>query len=295
MININDIRYPHINHMYNVEPNIEAFLGRTLYFQEKLDGSNAGFYLNEKGEVQVRSRNNAVADADMQKWALQTGLLPNIQELLQNASEWGSEYVLFGELYGKGKSPTRIITYEKPFFVAFDLWSQKAGGFVPYVAAHQQCHHFEIPFVETVLYGQFSTVAHLQSSLDELLDKAKEKRLEGYVIKTWDIKERELEAWGKTKYTLPLMFKHKLDTPRLEKIMKVEDFEKITLPVLSDSDTYGAINRVRMDIGAADFKIIAKAMPIVAAYINIECKQHNCRAPKNLHQYYLTAVKDMVE
>jgi len=292
MINIKDIRYPHISHFYNVEPNIEAFLGRTLYIQTKLDGSNAGFYLNDKGEVQVRSRNNIVADGDMQKWAQQSGCLPAIKELLESAPDWGTEYVLFGELYGKGKSPTRIQTYNEPFFVAFDLWSKKSGGFIPYIAAHQQCHHFSIPFIELAAFGTFSTVPHLQATLDELLDKAKERRLEGYVIKSWDFKQKELDAWNM--HELPLMFKHKLDTPRLEKIMKVEDFEAITLPTLSDSDVYGAIDRVKRDNGMEIFKDIKKAMPLVAQYISAECKQHNCRAPKNLHQYYLTVLKDAV-
>jgi hypothetical protein len=45
IININNVKYPHIKHLYNVEPNIEAFLGRKLFVQQKLDGSNAGFYL----------------------------------------------------------------------------------------------------------------------------------------------------------------------------------------------------------------------------------------------------------
>jgi len=290
IVDISKIVYPHISHMYNVEPNIEAFLGRKLYVQQKLDGSNAGFYLNDKGEVQVRSRNNIVADGDMQKWAKQSGHLDKIRDLLLNASEWGSEYVLFGELYGKGKSPTRITSYDAPFFVAFDLWSLKTNGFVPYVAAYQQCQHFDIPFVETVMHGQFSTVAHLQSSLEDLLDTAKEKHLEGYVIKSWDYKQKELDAWNV--HSLPMMFKHKLDTPRLEKIMSVKDFDIVTLPVLSDSDVFGAIDRCKRDHADINFGDIKVAMPLIAQYVGAECKQHNCRAPKNLHLYYLEVLKD---
>jgi ATP-dependent RNA circularization protein (DNA/RNA ligase family) len=291
MIDIDKIKYPHISHMYNVEPNIEAFLGRKLYIQTKLDGSNAGFYLNDAGEVMLRSRNNTIADAEMQKWAKQSGCLAGVKDLLESAADWHTEYVLFGELYGTGSSPTRITTYNEPFFVAFDLWSAKEGGFLPYVNAYQQCHHSCINFIELAAHGQFSNVNMLQDTLEELLDKAKERKLEGYVIKSWDYKQSELDAWNV--HDLPMMFKHKLDTPRLEKIMKVEDFERITLPVLSDSDVYGAIDRVKRDNGEAVFKDIKLAMPIVAKYISDECKQHNCRAPKNLHQYYLTVLKEM--
>jgi hypothetical protein len=291
MIDINAIKYPHIDHFYNVKPNIEAFLGRQLFIQTKLDGSNAGFYLNDAGEVVVRSRNNIVADSDMQKNARESGCLSQIKELLESAPDWKTEYVLFGELYGKGKSPTRITTYNEPFFVAFDLWSKKSNGFIPYTAAYQQCHHFSIPFIELAAHGQFSNVNLLQDTLEELLVKAQERHLEGYVIKTWDIKKKEQEAWNI--FDKPLMFKHKLDTPRLEKIMSVKDFEKVTLPVLTDSDVYGAINRVKSDNGMEVFKDIRKAMPLVAKYIADECKQHNCRAPNNLHQYYQTVLKDM--
>lgn len=290
MINIDKIKYPHINHFYNAEPNIEAFLGRKLYVQEKLDGSNAGFYLNQKGEVEIRSRNNTIADGTMYKWAKQCGIIPSVKELLENASEWGSEYVLFGELYGTGKSPTRVQCYDKPFFVAFDLWSSKAGGFVPYVNAYQNCYHFDIPFVETALHGSFSTVAHLQANLEELLDVAREKHLEGYVIKTWDVKQRDMDNWGVTE--LPLMFKHKLDTPRLEKILSVKDFEKVILPVLPESEIYGAINRVKMDGLCKDFRDIKEAMPAIARYVGEECKKHNCRGPPNLHRFYLEVLKD---
>jgi hypothetical protein len=292
VVNIKDIRYPHISHFYNVEPNIEAFLGRQLFIQEKLDGSNAGLYLDKDGEVQVRSRNNIVADGDMQKWMKQSGCLPAVKELLENAADWNDEYVLFGELYGIGKSPTRIKVYDKPFFTAFDLWTKKNNGFISCVAAHQQCHHFGIPFVETVCHGQFSTVPYLQAVLEDLLEDAKEKCIEGYVIKTWDVREKELNAWGKTKYMLPLMFKHKLDTPRLEKIMTVKDFNAVVLPVLSDSDIYGAIDRVKRDHSDINFKDIRVAMPLIAQYVGAECKQHNCRSPSNLHKYYFEVLKE---
>lgn len=290
MINIDNIKYPHINHFYNVEPNIEAFLGRKLFIQKKIDGSNAGFYLDDAGRVQLRSRNNNIADKDMYKWAEQSGQLSKIQELLEYASEWGTEYVLFGELYGKGKSPTRIKTYEVPFFEAFDLYSVKEGGFVPYIRAYQECYHFGIPFVETVKHGVWSTVAHLQSSLEDLIAVAEVEKLEGYVIKSWDYKQAELKLWNVA--GLPLMFKHKVDTPRLENIPAVNDTERIMLPTLPDSEVYGAIARVKADRATPNFRSVKDTMPVIAQYVAEECKKHNCIAPRNLMKYYQEVLKD---
>ena len=291
MIDINKIKYPHINHLYNVEPNLEAFLGRQLYFQKKLDGSNAGFYLDENDNVAIRSRNAVSADKDMYKWANEAGVIDSVKDLLLSARDWKTNYVLFGELYGKGRSPTRIVTYDKPFFVAFDLWSEKAGGFIPYVAAHQQCHHSNIPFVDCVTHGTFSTPGLLMNTLDDLIVKAEEEHIEGYVIKSWDYKHAELNAWGVN--TLPLMFKHKVDTPRLEKIQKVDDSNRVILPELPDSEIYGAINRVKMDYGSNVFKNIKQAMPLIAQYVGEECKKHNCSSPsKKLIKYYQDVLKD---
>lgn len=262
-----------------------------MYIQKKIDGSNAGFYLDNNEEVAVRSRNSVSADKDMYRWAYESGHMESIKDLLTSAQDWNTEYVLFGELYGKGRSPTRIVQYDKPFFIAFDLWSAKAGGFIPYVAAHQQCYHSNIPFVECVACGSFSTPGLLMNTLDDLIIKAENEHLEGYVIKSWDYKKKELDAWGIDK--LPLMFKHKVDTPRLEKISKGVDPDKVILPELPESEIYGAINRVKMDGGSDNFKNIKLAMPMIAQYVGEECKKHNCSTPsKKLIKYYLEVLKD---
>jgi len=64
------------------------------------------------------------------------------------------------------------------------------------------------------------------------------------------------------------------------------------LPILPDSEIYGAIEKVRTDIGS-DFTDIKIAMPLVAKYINEECRKHNCKAPRNIFQYYQQRIRDI--
>jgi len=64
------------------------------------------------------------------------------------------------------------------------------------------------------------------------------------------------------------------------------------LPILPDSEIYGAIEKVRADIGN-DFTDIKIAMPLVAQYINEECRKHNCNAPRNIFQYYQQRIRDI--
>jgi hypothetical protein len=66
----------------------------------------------------------------------------------------------------------------------------------------------------------------------------------------------------------------------------------IRLPELPDSEIYGAIEKVRTDIGD-QFSTIRIAMPMIAKYVAEECKKHNCTAPKNLHRYYQSRLEDL--
>ena len=78
----------------------------------------------------------------------------------------------------------------------------------------------------------------------------------------------------------------------MEKIPRMEEKDKIQLPILPDSEIYGAIEKVRIDIGS-NFTDIKIAMPLVAKYINEECRKHNCKAPRNIFQYYQQRIRDI--
>ena len=73
--------------------------------------------------------------------------------------------------------------------------------------------------------------------------------------------------------------------------MEVEG--KIILPDLPDSEIYGAIEKVRADIGDDQFRQIRVAMPLIARYVGEECKKHNSVGPRNLHAYYQDRLKEI--
>jgi hypothetical protein len=68
---------------------------------------------------------------------------------------------------------------------------------------------------------------------------------------------------------------------------------KIILPDLPDSEIYGAIEKVRADIGDEKFRDVRTAMPMIAKYVSDECKKHNSAAPRNLHAYYQDRLKNI--
>ena len=290
MIDISKIKYPHLERIFNLKPNPEILLGQEIYWTEKRDGSNIGAYLTEEG-VQLRSRNMDKASEDFYKAFNASEQAEPVLELLQDAPNWGNEYVVFGEMLTLGKSPTRTEIHDKNEFVVFDIWDSKHQQFMNYNATHQHCHHFGIPIVE--LYGVSKTVSveSLYAFKDKMLEKALECGREGVVGK----------SWGETPFNkgdgagcgrLITYFKEKHDLPALEKIPRMEEEGVIHLQVLPDSEIFGAIEKVRTDIGEK-FTEIRIAMPMVAQYVSEECKKHNCTSPKNLHRYYQSRLEDL--
>jgi hypothetical protein len=206
-------------------------------------------------------------------------------ELLQSASNWGDQYVVFGELMTKGKSPTRVETHEKTHFKAFDIWSVKQGGFMNYVHAHQECHHAGLPFVELLGTCNVTTMEEFWAFKDMILDTCKALGKEGSVVKAWSP-----DYDGGSLYV-----KEKLDTPRLEKLPRAFSEGQVELPELPESEIWGAVEKARADLGE-QFTDIKIAMPVVAAYVTVEAKAHNCRVSKekSIFQYYQERVREVV-
>ena len=294
MVDISTVKYPHLERIYNLKPNPHILLGQEIFWTEKRDGSNLGAYLNPDAEdpVSLRTRNMDRASEDFYKAFAASEQAQGVLELLQDASNWGKEYVVFGEMLTTGKSPTRIEFHEKNEFVVFDIYEVAARQFLSYNSVYQQCHHFDLPVVE--LYGtcNVATIDDLYAFKDQMLLVAKEREREGVVGK----------AWGETPYNhgensgcsrLITYFKEKNDLPALEKVPRMETEGKVILPELPDSEIYGAIEKVRADIGDEKFCEVRTAMPLIAKYVNEECKKHNSTAPRNLHAFYQNRVKDV--
>ena len=98
-------RYPHLEYLDHIRPDPHLVLGRRIDWTLKEDGSNCGIYLNENDELTVRSRNMDVCDSTMLEAFKRTGFYEAAEESLFSAKQWGLDYVIFGELMTKGKSP----------------------------------------------------------------------------------------------------------------------------------------------------------------------------------------------
>ena len=291
MIDISNIKYPELERIANLKPNPEILLGQEIYWTVKRDGSNIGVYLDNEDNIQLRSRNLPIASDMFYSGFKQVTHADAIKEMILNERDYGDELVVFGEMLMKGRSPTRIEMHEDFDYVVFDIWSTKQNRFLHYNKVYQTCYHFDIPVVD--LYGtcNVSTIESLYKFKDEMIAKAKDNSMEGVVGKVWAELPWNCGEGAGTKRGI-IYFKEKHDLPSLEKLPRMDEAGKIQLPSLPDSEIYGAIEKVRTDIGN-DFTDIKVAMPLVAQYINEECKKHNCCAPRNIFQYYQQRIRDI--
>lgn len=281
-MDLSDVKYPHLNRIALLYPGPGMILGEELLWQPKWDGSNVRFYLDNEQNLCMGSRNMALASEDMLSAAASIPhLLDNVKDLLEDAKNWGSEYVLFGELCQKGKSPTRLTTYDEAKFIAFDLYTTKMNQFVPYIILHQQCHHSDIDCVDVTVITRHTDLDELYAYRDEMLKNNPE--IEGFVIKTYN-----------PNYSNGMLaVKEKHDTVKLDKIPKDIKDGIPQLPLLPDSEIFGAIDKVIADIGKDEFKNVKIAMPLVAQYINKEAKKHFNSPPRNIFNYYQKVLEDI--
>lgn len=273
------VKYPHLDHLDRLEPGPQILLGNEVFWTLKEDGSNCGIGIVD-GNIEIRSRNCDRAQADMYAQIMQSEQWDGIVELLNSAEQWHDQYVLFGELCQKGKSPTRVKTHEFTHFLPFELWSEKEQSFVSYTRLHQECHHANLPCIELLGTSRVSSLEDLYAFRDQMLEICKERGEEGTVGKTF-IEKRAV------------YFKSKLDTPKLDKIPRLDQRDKIMLPPLPDSEIMGAIEKARVDLGEVAFKDIKQAMPLIAQYVAVEGKHHLCSTPRNLFHYYELRLKDL--
>lgn len=273
------VKYPHLDSLDRLYPGPQVLLGNEIFWTLKEDGSNVGIAIVD-GKPEIRSRNCDRAQADMYAALMSSSQWSGIIDLLTSASQWNSEYVLFGELCQKGRSPTRCKTHEETHFVAFDLWSEKEQSFVGYTRLHQECHHAGLPVVELLGTCKVTDLIDLYAFRDKILDVCKDKGEEGSVGKTF--------INGEAVY-----FKSKLDTPKLDKVPREIKDGKIQLPPLPESEIMGAIEKARVDLGNDVFKDIKQAMPLIARYVSEEGKHHMCSVPRNLISYYHTRLQDL--
>lgn len=282
-IDISKVRYPEMGRIMQLRPNPHILLGREIVATEKRDGSCIGAYLDAEGNLKLRSRNRDVAAEDFHKAFARTEAAARIEEMLRDAEHWNDEYVVFGELMLKGKSPARFEVHDVEEFVVFDIWHIRSNNYMNYTGMYQHCYHFDIPVVEAYGTANVSTLESLLEFSDQMLEIAKQRSREGVVFK----------AYGDS-YDTPVIFaKEKHDVPKLEKLPRVEQPGKVQLPDLPESEITGAIEKALADLGFEDFRNVSKAMPLVVQYVNEEGRKHNCKPPRNIFCYYQERLKNL--
>ena len=283
MIEIGKIKYPSLNRILMMDPNPEILLEHRIYWQEKRDGSNMGVYLTKMGDFALRSRNMDRASEDFHNIFLETDEAEKVKQMLiETYYVMMDDWVVFGELLAKGKSPTRTEMHEKHEFVVFDIWSTKIDGFLPYMSVLQYCRHFSLPMVELYGYSEHTTLDSLLTFRDMMLEVAKKNGREGVVGKTFE------------NGTMYVYFKEKRDLPNLRRSPKGIETERYLMPPLPESEILGALDKVLVDLGTSDFKNVRKAMPLFAEYVGVECRKHLCHRPKGtLFNFYKTKMEEM--
>jgi len=187
---IEEITYPHFGPIAGLYPNPGILLGHDIYWTLKEDGSNIGCYLDADDNLQIRSRNQKVASPLFFKIIESTGYIADITEALLHARDYGNEYMIFGELMTKGKSPTRIEYHTENKYTIFDIFSMKnnepeVGGFLPYSRVHQEAHHMNVPVVELMRLSNVNEISSLytigMSCLQSVKRGRKKVLLERYI------------------------------------------------------------------------------------------------------------------
>lgn len=281
---IEEVAYPHFGPIAGLYPNPSILLGHDIYWTLKEDGSNIGCYLDQEDKLQIRSRNQKVASPAFYAILESTGYIPDLEEGLLSARDYGYEFMIFGELMTKGKSPTRIEYHTENKYTIFDIFSMKIGeelngSYLSYPRVHQEAHHMNVPVVELVRLSNVNEIGSLYTIRDELLVQCEERKKEGVV--------------GKVYKNLDYCFvKEKLDSVRYDKVKTDRIEGKVVLPDLPESEIYGAIEKARTDLGD-EFGIIKKAMPLIAQYVAEECKKHHCGNVRNLSKYYKQRLEDL--
>lgn len=267
--------YDHFGYLEQMK-NSGLLLGKQIYWTVKEDGSNTGIWYDEEtNKYRVSSRNQKVAMFEPNVLAL-----PEVQNVIKFMdwvhTQYGSEYIVYGEYMPEGWSPTHLKHYEKPSYKVFDIYDMKRKNYLDYYTMYNLMRPFDIPMVDLIAVTTSNSIEHLQKTQAELLSimdlknqsfKCKVKRFfrritgrleEGLVAKCID---------GDAYY----MFKAKYFR---EKVKVVKDpATKLYLPQIEKGELMKCVYKVKDSLTEEDFKNPKIAMPFISDEVGLELKQ----------------------
>lgn len=134
--------------------------GHTVVVEEKLDGSNAGIWFTNDGELRLQSRGHVLrgGPSEWQFAPLKAWAARHRDELW---SVLGDRYVCYGEwLFA-----THTIFYDHlpDYFVEFDVWDRQASAFLDTSRRHELLAPLPVTSAPVLWSGELVQEAHLRS------------------------------------------------------------------------------------------------------------------------------------
>ena len=268
-------QYKHIGNLETMKPSPRVLLGKILLWTFKRDGECVTIWINEENNIQISSKNNIQAQADIIHRVTTSEDYPKIVELLKEYPQM----VCYVEECPKGLSVTRVETFDRTYLFLFDMYDRGAEKYLGYTNVHQYAFHFNIPVVKLWAKTRHTSMKSLRKMADECLIYCKENHLEGMVIKPQSVYIND--GFGKHY----IQSKVKQDVPKRVKTKMDKGAPK--LPAIPENEVLNSINKAHQDLGDEKIKDVKIAMPLIAKYVSESCKQHfYSKPPKNLYSYY---------
>lgn len=273
-------KYPHFGRIGLLPNTGRELLGKDIWITEKRDGQNVPIYMNKNSDiVLIGSRNRAIADSNIISGVKDCDDWPKLVELIQEYPHW----VIYIEHFKPGKSPTRIERPKKKnSFVVIDIWDSVATKWMTYNFVHQMCFHRKLGIVKLYDVIRPTSLEELWEKREYWVEYAKKHCREGIV--------------GKTYENSPLIiFKEKVDLPKLQKEERLKQYDSPDLPHMPHDVLMRAVDQGMNEVvkNGGDPKDKSVAMPVVAKYVGAQAREHDYN-PKvsNLFECYVQWLKE---
>ncbi len=255
-------------------------IGKVVFLTEKRDGSNISIWLDEEKNVKISSHNMEQASEDLiNKFKLAPEYNKAV-ELLKQELEFDHHYILYGELIQSGKGPTRIEpTHKYSHWVLFDIWDCEEEKYLSYNYIFQKAYHHKIPIVKVIQIICPKTIEELQTNIKDNLKLCKRHKREGFVGKL---------------YAEQIMFKEKIDLPKLSKFPSIK-LNEVQLPPMPEDKILRSLQHAFDEVGEENWKNTKITMPIVARHFETEAREHNFSTPRNMYQLFLSATIEQLK
>jgi atypical dual specificity phosphatase len=180
------IKFPRTKHLANLgsatrddllmsQEEINQFLNKEIYIEEKIDGANLGFSINSDSKIMVQNRSHYVTSSEQPQFKPLDAWVQAHSDDLWTILEPG-RHILYGEwLYMK-----HSIKYENlpDYFIAFDLYDKITKKFASRCVLEQLLSQTSIQLVPLVAKGTFKKIEEIKQLINTK-SKFYEGKIEG--------------------------------------------------------------------------------------------------------------------